>query len=121
MVREWGVNNENDGDPAFFYDIVLSTVAAFDQSRPLWPASPSSGFRSGVVHETGLPDGSKLKGLFQKPLDTHQPYNFCDETWAVSTQEKQDTFFKSEFGQVPIFPYPPFFDGGKGSKWIRPP
>jgi hypothetical protein len=52
----WDSSNENDGDPAFYYDTVLTTIADTDGSRPLWPASPSSGFSTGVDTATGLPN-----------------------------------------------------------------
>jgi hypothetical protein len=73
----WDANNEDDNDPAFFYDVVLTAVANADDSRPLWPASPSSGFATGVDTATGRPNGNPLTGRFQEDLDTHQPYNFC--------------------------------------------
>ena len=51
----WDSSNENEGDPAFYYNVVLATVADADGgSRPLWPASPSSGFATGVHTATGL-------------------------------------------------------------------
>jgi hypothetical protein len=31
----WDSSNENDGDPAFYYDVVLTTIAQTDGSRPL--------------------------------------------------------------------------------------
>ena len=41
------------GNPAFYYDVVLTTIAEMDGSRPLWPASPSSGFATGMYRVTG--------------------------------------------------------------------
>ena len=70
----WDSSNENDGDPAFYYDVVLTSIAEADNSRPLWPASPSSGFATGVDTATGLPNGNRLTGRFQETLDTHMPY-----------------------------------------------
>jgi hypothetical protein len=53
----WDSSNENDGDPPFFYDTVLTTIAESDDSRPLWPASPSSGF---AVIELAFPHFMRL-------------------------------------------------------------
>lgn len=72
-VALYDSSNENDGDPAFYYDTVLTTVAAHDDTRPLWPASPSSGFVTGVDTLTGHPNGNRLVGRFREDLDTHQP------------------------------------------------
>jgi len=44
----YDASNEEDGDPGFFYDVVLTTIAQQDDSRPLWPSSPSAGFATGV-------------------------------------------------------------------------
>ena len=60
---------------------VMETVASEDQSRPIWPASPSTGWAQGVNRLTGLPTGSPLiagrgpprpPGL--EPLESHGPY-----------------------------------------------
>ena len=101
----WDSSNENDGDPAFYYDVVLTTIAKTDDSRPLWPSSPSSGFSTGVDTATGLPNGNKLTGRFQETLDTHMPYSYCDATFVTSTRLDRPTLFKSEFGQesLPAF------------------
>jgi hypothetical protein len=83
----WDSSNENENDPAFFYDTVLTAVAANDDSRPIWPASPSSGFAAGVHTETGLPNGNKLVGRFagtKATLDTHMPYGFCTKDFVTS-------------------------------------
>jgi len=110
----WDGSNENEGDPAFFYATVLTEIAQNDPERPLWPASPSSGFDQGVHTATGLPNGNTLVGRFagkDLTLDTHMPYNFCTRDFVTSSSLDQTTsaghdgdgratFFKSEFGQV---------------------
>lgn len=101
----WDSSNENEGDPAFFYSTVLQTIAEADATRPLWPASPSSGFDAGVHTATGLPNGNTLVGRFagtRATLDTHMPYNFCNASYVTSTQRNVSTYFKSEFGQVSL-------------------
>lgn len=110
----WDSSNENEGDPAFFFRVVLDTIAATDKSRPLWPASPSSGFVAGVHTATGLPNGNPLVGRFQETLDTHMPYNFCNAGFVVSTSLEPSpslnpqqpnnpvVYFKSEFGQISL-------------------
>ena len=103
----WDSSNENEGDPAFFYSTVLTTIARTDPSRPLWPASPSSGFDKGVHTSTGLPNGNALVGRFAgtlKTLDTHMPYDFCTAAGVTSTtlNGTKPTYFKSEFGQVSL-------------------
>jgi hypothetical protein len=103
----WDSSNENEGDPAFFYKVVLTTVAESDPDRPLWPASPSSGFATGVHTDTGLPNGNELNGWFRETLDTHMPYNYCDASFVTSARLNQSTYFKSEFGYVA--PPPPVF------------
>lgn len=112
-IALWDSSNENEGDPDFFYRVVLDTIAQTDPSRPLWPASPSSGFSEGVNTSTGLPNGKPLVGRYQPTLDTHMPYNFCDAKFVTSTSRNHsfnpshpdnptETFFKSEFGQVSL-------------------
>lgn len=90
-IALWDANNENDGDPRFFYDVVLTTLARADGTRPLWPSSPSSGFATGVATKTGLPNGNPLTGRFNTELDTHMPYNYCNESFVTSTQLDQPT------------------------------
>jgi beta-mannosidase len=108
----WDSSNENEGDPAFFYRIVLDRIAAIDTNRPLWPASPSSGFSAGVHTDTGLPNGNPLVGRYQQTLDTHMPYGYCSAAFMTSTTLNQTlnpsqpgnpmVYFKSEFGQVSL-------------------
>jgi beta-mannosidase len=98
----WDSSNENDGDPQFYYDTVLTTIAESDGSRPLWPASPSSGFATGVDTATGLPNGNPLTGRFQETLDTHMPYGYCEASYVTSSQLNRSTLFKSEFGQTSL-------------------
>lgn len=43
--------------------LALPAAAAADDSRPLWPASPSAGWASGVDRLTGLPNGRTLAAL----------------------------------------------------------
>ena len=38
----------------------MTTVAAEDRSRPIWPSSPANGWISGVHRDTGLPNGLPL-------------------------------------------------------------
>jgi len=113
----WDSSNENEGDAGFFYKVVLTTVAETDNSRPLWPASPSSGFATGVHTDTGLPNGNELNGWYRETLDTHMPYNYCDASYVTSAQLDQDTYFKSEFGQVSLPAFETIesvLDGSKG-------
>jgi hypothetical protein len=39
---------------------VMQTVADTDQSRPIWPSCPSSGFKTGVTKLGSLPTGGRL-------------------------------------------------------------
>lgn len=108
----WDSSNENEGDPAFFYRTVLDRIATIDTDRPLWPASPSSGFSAGVHTDTGLPNGNPLVGRYQQTLDTHMPYGYCSAAYMTSTTLNQTfnpsqpgnpmVYFKSEFGQVSL-------------------
>ena len=98
----WDTSNEDDADPEFFYDTVLTSIAQHDATRPLWPSSPSSGFATGVDTATGLPNGNKLRGRFQAELDTHQPYDYCGASFVTSQKLADGTYFKSEFGQVSL-------------------
>lgn len=118
----WDSSNENEGDPQFFYDTVLTSVAEADDSRPLWPASPSSGFATGVHTRSGLPNGNKLTGRFTDTLDTHMPYNYCDGSYSTSRTMNASTFFKSEFGQVALPAFETLaaaLDGSKGDFGIN--
>jgi hypothetical protein len=69
----------------------LDTVATEDRSRPVWPASPATGWLQGVNRLTGLPTGTPLvtgrgpprpSGL--EPLESHGPYVF-GSGWATRT------------------------------------
>ena len=63
---------------------VLPTVAAVDKSRPIWPASPSNGWTSGVERLTSRPTGSALAanshwrapgvGGYPWAQESHGPY-----------------------------------------------
>ena len=63
---------------------VLPTVAAVDKSRPIWPASPSNGWVSGVERLTSRPTGSRLAanshwrapgvGGYPWAQESHGPY-----------------------------------------------
>jgi sRNA-binding regulator protein Hfq len=57
----WNGGNEWQGSLDIFDSFVLRVVAEEDQSRPIWPISPSAGWASGVSALTGLPNGRPLK------------------------------------------------------------
>lgn len=62
----------------------MPTVAGVDQSRPVWPSCPASGWASGVDRLTTRPNNKTLKvGVgpgtyrpsgFPQPQETHGPY-----------------------------------------------
>ena len=63
---------------------ILPTVATVDKSRPIWPASPSGGWASGVERLTSRPTGGRLTatshyraaGAYSYPwaIESHGPY-----------------------------------------------
>ena len=55
----WDACNECDG-VGLYESLVMPTVAANDASRPIWPSSPSSGWRGGVDRLTSRPNGKPL-------------------------------------------------------------
>jgi beta-mannosidase len=62
------------------YEFALQTVAEVDDTRPIWPTSPSSfGWDEGVYTLNSLPNGKPLKARTQgergNNLETHGPYN----------------------------------------------
>ena len=58
-IAVWEACNECGGF-GLYQDFVMEVVAAEDQSRPIWPSSPSNGWVSGVDRVTGLPNGKPL-------------------------------------------------------------
>ena len=59
---------------------VLQTAASCS-AVPLWPVSPSAGWRSGVDTATGLPNGGQLGVAVQKPYCRERiitPYHLLD-------------------------------------------
>lgn len=73
----------NECDPIaqpLYVSHVLSTVAREDSSRPLWPASPSAGWASGVHPHSSLPNGLPLQARPLAPpagghaIEEHGPY-----------------------------------------------
>lgn len=55
----WDACNECGGH-GIYASFVMTTLAAEDTSRPIWPSSPSEGWNSGVDTLWGLPNGSPL-------------------------------------------------------------
>lgn len=52
-----GDNVTND----IYSDFVMTVVSQEDNSRPIWPSSPSrSGWKTGVDRNSGIPNGNKL-------------------------------------------------------------
>jgi predicted amidohydrolase len=62
-IALWNGCNECGGgglsDP-FVESFVMTTVSAFDRSRPVWPSSPSDGWASGVDRLSGRPNSRAL-------------------------------------------------------------
>jgi beta-mannosidase len=112
----WSGNNEDgmvyDHGPTSAYqrlntDVVLATIVAHDDSRPVWPSSPSPGFESGTLW-SGLPSGTvdqpvalvTLPPQEGTPNGTHGDAHFYNYSACVSGD--LDVFpitaFASEFG-----------------------
>lgn len=73
----------NECDPLaqpLYVSEVMGTVAAEDDSRPVWPASPSSGWAAGVHAHSSLPNGEPLRAKPLAPaagtyaIEEHGPY-----------------------------------------------
>lgn len=81
-VALWSACNECDpGANPVYSSLVMSAVAREDDSRPIWPASPSRGWASGVDPLSSRPDGSALRArplqpasAAQLPIEVHGPY-----------------------------------------------
>jgi beta-mannosidase len=58
-IAVWDACNECGGG-GLYASFLMSTTAEEDPSRPVWPASPSRGWASGVDTLWGLPNGSPL-------------------------------------------------------------
>jgi len=58
-VAIWASSNELGGG-GVLSDFAMAAVAAEDSSRPVWPASPSSGWREGVDRLFSRPTGGAL-------------------------------------------------------------
>lgn len=88
---------------------VSPTMADEDPSRPIWPACPSTGWKSGVDQLTGLPNGKplsmKLSGADPGPLSAAAAV-----TGAVSTQSGASTCTFVEN-----------VDYDKGTNWLSTP
>lgn len=59
-IALWNACNECGGG-GIWDSFLMTTVAIEDPSRPVWPASPSYGWLTGVDSLTGLPNGEVLK------------------------------------------------------------
>ncbi len=62
-----------------YSNFVMRVVAEEDNGRPIWPSSPSSGWRTGVESETGLPNGNELNywsgnKTAHDAIESHGPY-----------------------------------------------
>lgn len=65
-----------------YSDFVMKVVGEEDDSRPIWPSSPSkSGWKTGVHSDTGLPNGRKLSYwsgssslVNASDIEVHGPY-----------------------------------------------
>ena len=98
---------------------MMTTIAAIDKSRPIWPSCPAPGWISGVNRLTCRPNGGQLltgsgpggprPDVLTFPLESHGPYTaFLPQvsgntmpiapTVAVATGPGEPGWFKSEFG-----------------------
>jgi len=70
----WNACNECGGG-GLYTSFAMTQVAAVDQSRPIWPSCPSSGWGSGVRMLDALPTGNPLS-LRQNAshIERHGPY-----------------------------------------------
>eukprot|EP00931_Biecheleriopsis_adriatica_P063878 TRINITY_DN38765_c0_g1_i1.p1 TRINITY_DN38765_c0_g1~~TRINITY_DN38765_c0_g1_i1.p1 ORF type:complete len:936 (-),score=124.19 TRINITY_DN38765_c0_g1_i1:136-2943(-) len=69
-----------------YVSFVMTTVAAEDQSRPIWPGCPSRGWGSGVRKLDSLPTGSPLSPKVSgKVIERHGAY-FNGNGWQAVNQ-----------------------------------
>lgn len=58
-----------------YTSFAMTHVAAVDQSRPIWPSCPSSGWDTGVHRLNSLPNGKKLElKTIKSGIERHGPY-----------------------------------------------
>eukprot|EP00750_Incisomonas_marina_P010425 INCI16272.1.p1 GENE.INCI16272.1~~INCI16272.1.p1 ORF type:complete len:774 (+),score=106.89 INCI16272.1:186-2324(+) len=70
----WNACNECDGS-GLYTSFAMTKVAEVDESRPIWPACPSSGWGSGVRLLDALPTGTALSLRPNKSkIERHGPY-----------------------------------------------
>ena len=60
---------EMSGSTAIYAKFVLKIVAEEDKSRPIWPSSPASGWKSGVDRLTCRPTGNHLSTYTRKEIE----------------------------------------------------
>lgn len=96
----WSGCNECDyygGDMSIYENFVLSTVASEDDSRAIWPSSPSSyGWETGVDTAYSRPNGKplKIRNIGRHKLEVHGPYlrGFSDTYPGVNGIHSNETF-----------------------------
>jgi beta-mannosidase len=91
----WNGGNEDLGRwDATVTGFLMPTVAAVDATRPVWPASPSSGWASGVDRLWGLPNGQPfvLPTGPDAGFETHGPYQHGAGFQTVNGQGALDLF-----------------------------
>ena len=73
-----GCNECSDGTMGVYESFVMPTLAAVDDSRAIWPGSPSPyGWESGVHTVDGRPNGKRLKIATARShvIERHGPYH----------------------------------------------
>lgn len=87
---------------SLYIDTVLTTLAAEDPTRPVWPSCPNEGLVAGVHSTTGLPNGRPLVArLSGRILDTHGPYT-CSGQSGQRDPTEASVLFHSEFGVLSL-------------------
>jgi beta-galactosidase/beta-glucuronidase len=106
-------NSCNECDPTSNeMNFVAQTVASEDKSRPIWPASPSLGWISGVNTLTGLPNNSPL---IAKNLETYsssrgsKTSKNCNMKLTIETHGyyQHGEGFKTENSEASLDPFDP--------------
>jgi len=78
----WDAVNEAGGF-GLFSSFVMRTVAEEDESRIVWPASPSQGWSSGVHSLSGLPNGKPLRNQAWCPHAPNGGRSGCEDVKEV--------------------------------------
>ena len=98
---------------------VSPTLANEDPSRPLWPASPSRGWQTGVDRLTGRPNGQPLT-LKTKAKAKHANHAHTSRDAATTTRGKPENGAHLAHGSGAECTSVHNVDYGKGTVWKSP-